>query len=195
MGEGGLPPFAIPHPAEYKQQGCKRQKTGEQRQAVDAFELGVGRFAQADPVIAAGGATGADGHDGRNPHRTIRRRPDAVDGTSVSAASGCRRLAVEMLSANSGASTGPTWASASRSPFFTRKMPISSVCIEPSKRPGLLRASLTCNVLPDGVVTVAAPGSSPMVWRRMERARPLPAAVSASSSSSGSCISQWAMRR
>ena len=48
---------------------------------------------------------------------------------------------------------------------------------------------------PEGEITSAGPGSSRIVWRAMSSVIPRPAAVSRSSSSSGSFISQWAMRR
>ena len=77
----------------------------------------------------------------------------------------------------------------------TSGSPISSVSTEPVKTPGDDAASGTVSVFPEGAMTSASPGSSCIVWRAMSRVMPRPAAVSRSSSSSGSFISQWAMRR
>ncbi|MCX7344663.1 MAG: hypothetical protein NTU78_02810 [Alphaproteobacteria bacterium] len=67
--------------------------------------------------------------------------------------------------------------------------------MRPVHMPGDVSASSTVSVLPDGRVTVTGSALSAMVWRSTISWLPCCLADSASSSRSGSSISQWAMRR
>ena len=78
----GLPPFTIPHAAKDEEQQAKRQEAGEQRQAVDTFQLCIYGFTQANPVITAGVTVAADGGDCRNPDRTSGACPHPMNRAS-----------------------------------------------------------------------------------------------------------------
>ena len=90
---------------------------------------------------------------------------------------------------------GPTLTKATRSPERSVCSPSSRAGVCAVNRPGFSSASATVRSAPLGPTSVTASAVSAMVWRSIWMSRPAAVARSASSSSAGSFISQWARRR
>ena len=90
---------------------------------------------------------------------------------------------------------GPTLTKATRSPERSVCSPSSRAGVCAVNRPGFSSPSATVRSAPLGPTSVTASAVSAMVWRSIWMSRPAAEARSASSSSAGSFISQWARRR
>ena len=97
--------------------------------------------------------------------------------------------------ANSFGAEGPTTATAFWSPFSSRQTPFSASSSLPCQRPGEVSVSVTVEAAPEGLVAVTGGTLSARVRRSIITAPSSPVPRSASSSSSGSFISQCASRR
>ena len=110
----------------------------------------------------------------------------------VASAIGRSRSVVLITSWNSTGLAGPIWASAVSVPSSARCRPSGASSTTPRQRPGSASLMVSGSASPVGPVTVHLPASSPTGSAAPRRGRrPSARAVSASSSSSGSCISQW----
>ena len=113
----------------------------------------------------------------------------------VASASGRSFSVVEATSRNSRGLGGPTFTRAVSPSLSKRHRPVSFASKRARHRPGSLCVSAISSRAPEGAVAITGADSSFNVWRSTVTSRPRASARSASSSRSGSFISQCARRR
>ena len=109
-------PFAVPHRAERQEQQAEAEEAAEQRHAETDFSTLSLVVLSPIQSLPDGIGRAAHRHDAGQRDAGQRRRCGAPSRRSPRPP-GAGRSSVETVSANSGALTGPTWASADRSPL------------------------------------------------------------------------------